>query len=375
MPFDENGLWQDQITHEPQTGALAGLDILNQFQSQGNYQRSRAAQLLDHILKLRNQAGSDVSQTPEGGQAMETLGVQPSTVQDLYAKTPEAMFRSGVSVMPSPTAEDVTGLALKTGAMTAPQAVTGFNRNLRAQGDVEAKEATAKQKAYDRALTVAKNPQEAAEMTVALLKTEPWWKPEHEAPLRAWVAAQPEVTGGIVGSRMDLNAQHARLYEESRQHMMNMEPSQINKDNAMAEAAHARAAATGILAAVAQGNLAEKERSNLANEVVHNRQIVAGLAKAAAQIGVIPGAARPILDQAKLAQQDLDRAEQALALQISQPAVAAPATAAPTAKKSAPKTSAAPIGKAPAGTPDGPANLKDGTKVIIKDGLVYKAAA
>ena len=334
MPFDSNGIWQSEITHEPQTGALAGLQILNQFQSQQNFQRDRAAQLLDQILKLRSQGGSDVSQTPEGGSAMETLGIRPEDVQSLYAKTPEARFRTGISEIPNPTMEDVTKLGLTTGEMAPTAVLSSFRQGLRTKETETSDAEKALTNAFKSNLPHFDSPQAAAAATKAqMLASRPdYWK-GREQQLDAMISAQPEFQGGVSGARAG-ELQARKKAEEARAEYLNaVSPADVNLRNARSVAAisasHANEALATLRAAQANGTL-PMTASQTMNDLIKLRALGLAADKATAQ-SVIPGTAigvkqdRASIEAAIKEAEDMMTTAHIMAASAPAPAPAAPA--------------------------------------------------
>jgi hypothetical protein len=290
--FDDQGIWHDEIYHQPQTGALAGLDILNQFQSAENFQRARAGQLLDNLLKLRSQAGSDTSQTPEGGQAMQTLGISPQSVQGLYAQTPEAQFRAEMrGIQGEPSLEQVTGAALRTGAETAPQATAAFAKTLRPQAEIIKDAQTGVINAYKAAFRGNSSPQAAARAAYEFGMANPYWK-NHQQELENFVKAMPEQLGGVEGAREHLLESQKALADDRAAFIKATQPGAITLQNARATAASAAAYAANMRAEVlrkeADGTLPQSQ-AQLANEALGLRRIISDSRKIAAN-APIPGA-------------------------------------------------------------------------------------
>jgi uncharacterized membrane protein len=290
--FDDQGIWHDEIYHQPQTGALAGLDILNQFQSAENFQRARAGQLLDNILKLRSQAGADTSQTPEGGQAMQTLGISPGSVQQLYAQTPEAQFRAEMrGIQGEPSLEQVTGAALRTGAETAPQATAAFARTLRPQAEIIKDAQTGVINAYKAAFRGNNSPQGAAQAAYEFGMANPYWK-NHQEELANFVKAMPKELGGVEGARRDLLQAQEAVAEERGRFIHETLPGTITLQNARATAAYAASHVSQMRAEVlkkqSDGTLPASQ-AQLAADAIGLRRIITESRKIAAN-APIPGA-------------------------------------------------------------------------------------
>lgn len=228
MPFDENGIYQEDQYRSPQTGAMAGVNILNQVQSYGNYRRTRETELLKQMLALHaaGQGGADVADTEGGSNAMGVLGIDPANVQrDFYNSGPEQFKRGFAEMDPSTTdPEDVVKLGGTTGGTSPAQTIAGTvnvfgkrnqqTREATREGAVHVAEMAAiqknLQKAFDRNLQTTGDQGQAAELaaqqvvsSARLVGRE--FTTKQLQGIQDWVEAQRGMKiGGLLGEKTKL---------------------------------------------------------------------------------------------------------------------------------------------------------------------------
>jgi hypothetical protein len=182
MPFDPNtGIWQTGGDRPWAMPSTSSGDVLNAFQSYSEYQRRREAQVLETMLKLREsgEAAYDVSQTPEGGGAMQTLGIQPESIEGMWQDTPESRFRAGISALDpeTMTEEEIARLGLSTGFMNPKDYFLSQSRAVGARAREDAVTATeqksfnqAARDAWKRSIDISDTEEAAAERFKAEMK-------------------------------------------------------------------------------------------------------------------------------------------------------------------------------------------------------------
>ncbi len=120
--FDENGVWHQEVYSQPQDGFAGALNILNAFQSYGNYRKAQARQQQTDIANQATQGekhGQDFSQYPEYQTDNTTLGISPETAGGVYQNIPAQQLKAfaNAGTFPSQSAT-YTNKAL-TGATNA----------------------------------------------------------------------------------------------------------------------------------------------------------------------------------------------------------------------------------------------------------------
>ena len=96
--FDENGIWHSDTYDQPQTGAAAGLNILNVFKSYGNAQAAQGRQKLKDLSDTATYGekhGQDLTLTPEGEEAENAVGISHPTSDGHLRQHPAAETESG----------------------------------------------------------------------------------------------------------------------------------------------------------------------------------------------------------------------------------------------------------------------------------------
>ena len=260
--FDDQGIWHDEISHEPSSGFIPGLDVGNEVQSYQNFQRAREAETLGTMLKLRalGQAGADVGGTPEGGQAERALGISPESIEQMWQNSPEMQFRNWYKTAAPEdlTAENILGKGIGFGMGERP----GFTSEAKAMESIQATKSKAHtQELHEGADTLRRNyatlmvqggdPQDTAQQAWLMsIASHPEWAQNEELQRNAhnWMESLPETVGGIQGAQTEkalAQASRERLQGKKLEELL---PAQLDlmratatARRAMADSAEARA--------------------------------------------------------------------------------------------------------------------------------------
>lgn len=205
--YDEQGIWHDDEYHQPTSGGIAGLDIMNATNSYQNYRRAREAGVLSTMLKLRENpdVAQSVAATPEGAEALQRLDISPESVQSMYDTSPEQRFRTGVT--PEMGESDISRLGLTTGAVKPKDYMTAWNRNISASAKAKTADTGADKAlgqalddAYKNEIKVNDSPRAAA--TSAVAKVRVAFPNADEKKLQDYIEAHGEETGGETGAKI-----------------------------------------------------------------------------------------------------------------------------------------------------------------------------
>jgi hypothetical protein len=137
VSVDSEGIWHPDISIYPGTagGANAGLDLLNAFRGQQNYQQSHEAKL----LALRRMLLSD----PNGGALMQSpgadvaTGMTPDEMQQMDQQTPSGQFQSYARDNPDATPEQLYGQQARLGMVTPSSLGSVVRGGITDQGKME----------------------------------------------------------------------------------------------------------------------------------------------------------------------------------------------------------------------------------------------
>jgi len=275
MPFDPNtGVWVTGGDRPWQMPTFSAGDALSAFNSYDAYRRNKEAGVLDMILKIREsgEIGADVAGSPRGGAAMETFGIQPTEIQDMYEQSPEARFRQGIQLRAERgepiTEEMVSELGLQTGYVDPKTYLTSSSRALgektrQQRADTDARKAFNKVAVdeWKEALKVSNNDDEAHTRWAARMK---FYDPSlTDEDLNAARARISGAFGGTEGAKRDKALAEAGLAETKASAILAKLPAQIDAMNASSAAntalAGLRAASQELTEAKTAGTLPATE--------------------------------------------------------------------------------------------------------------------
>jgi len=275
MPFDPNtGVWVTGGDRPWQMPTFSAGDALSAFNSYDAYRRNKEAGVLDMILKIREsgEIGADVAGSPRGGAALETFGIEPTEIRDMYEQSPEARFRQGVQLRAErgePIDEQtVAELGLQTGYVDPKtflsQGTSSLNARTRQEKlNVDSTRTFNKAAAdeWKEALGVSDNDDEANIRWKARMQ---FLYPDlDEARLDAARAKLSGSFGGVEGAKREKARAEAGLADTKASAILQKLPAQIDAMNASSAANLAlvglRKASEELTAAKTSGTLPATE--------------------------------------------------------------------------------------------------------------------
>jgi hypothetical protein len=204
--FDENGIFHSETFNQPQTGALAGLGILNEFKSYDNSQKAQGEQQLQELMKLlSSNEGDALLSSPQGEQAFQQSGIDPDQFRTMNSNTPQGLGKSYIQSNPNASSEDIARYGMGVGAVPI---AAGINMGLKSQAEQD-KNLRAKNSAFEKVYAQAakiyndkntSDPNERAQRAGAYIDA---YAPFYGLPPEQTQQIKDKLLAGVAGQGID----------------------------------------------------------------------------------------------------------------------------------------------------------------------------